>query len=322
MPEAAVVSVVDCTPEDAERLQRLRSQVSVRVSLGAPEGACDLVARAAESAVLVTLYTYTRVNAEVLRGLPDLRLVATRTAGYSHIDVGAATERSVAVSIVPSASTAAVAEFTFGAVISLMRHLEPASRSTRAGRWEFTGFRGSELSGKVLGIVGLGAIGTQIAQLGLAFGMHVLAWSRREKSIVGVEQTTLDDVLTHSDVVSVNVALTPKTRRLLDARRLGLMKKTAILVNTARGDVVDEDALCDRLKSGEIAGACLDVLAIEPPGDAKLRQLHATPGLLLTPHIAWHTTESIERQFSSMTDNVLSFLAGKPQNLVATDSPS
>ena len=184
---AEVVAVVDCAPEDEPLLERLRREAPTRVSFG-PASADEIAARADGAEVLVTLYTYTQVDAAVLERLPRLRLVATRTAGYSHIDVEAATARGIAVAIVPAATTQSVAEFTFGAVIALQRRLFRGAGIERGGSWEYRSFRGFELAGKTLGVVGLGRIGVRVAELGSAFGMRVLGWSRSEREIPGVER--------------------------------------------------------------------------------------------------------------------------------------
>jgi phosphoglycerate dehydrogenase-like enzyme len=149
--------------------------------------------------------------------------------------------------------------------------------------------------------------------------MHVLAWSRSERDAPGVERAELDELLRRADLVCVNVALTDETRGLIDDERLARMKPSAILVNTARGGIVDDEALRRRLEAGLLGGAVLDVLEREPPGK-ELERLARAPNVLITPHIAWHTDEALARQFEQTTDNVLEFLAGRPRNLVAGES--
>lgn len=309
------VAVVDATPEDEPYLERLRDQLATQLAFGAPD-VDEIVERSGDASVLATLYTYTNVSREVFERLPELRLVATRTAGYTHIDTEAAEDFGVAVAIVPGASTPSVAEYTLGCMLALARNLSPAWASTRSGEWAFTEFGGVELRGKTLGVVGLGSTGTRIAELGNAIGMEVLGWSREMKNLPGVQQVPLDELLRRADVVSLNVPLVDETRRFLSAERLRLMKPTAYLVNPARGGIVDEDALCRALERGELAGAVLDVLETEPPSPERLEQLQAVPNLLLTPHIAWHTDETLRRQFDGMIDNIFDFVAGKPMNLV------
>jgi phosphoglycerate dehydrogenase-like enzyme len=314
----ATVAVVDCGPGDRARLARLAGTLPTRLDDGSADQA-QIVRRARGATVLGTLYTYTRVTDEVLAELPDLRLVVTRTAGYSHIDLAAAGRRGVAVAAVPEASAVAVAEYVLMTALLLRRRLVPAVLDARAGNWDFTGFRGRDLFGHTLGVVGLGAIGRRVAQLGGAFGMRVLGSSRSEQRLAGVEQVTIDALLEASDVVSLNVALTPETDGLLDTERIGRMRPGAILINSSRGEIVDLAALCDALREGRLAGAGLDVLAGEPVPAPELRALAEVPGLIITPHIAWHTEETLERQFEGMIDRILAFCAGRPVELVAQD---
>jgi phosphoglycerate dehydrogenase-like enzyme len=300
-----VVAVVDCGADDRPRLERLERELPTRVSEGPAADADAIVERAAGCAVLATLYTYTQVTAEVIDRLPDLRLVITRTAGASHIDQEAAQRRGVRVATVPEAPTQAVAEYA----ITLSRDLPAAFASTRAGAWDFTSFRGFDLAGRTLGVIGLGHIGVRVAELGRAFGMDVVGWSRSRKALDGVEQVPLPALLQRAHVVSVNVALTPETHRLLDGPALGRMRPDAVLVNTARGGIVDEDALCDLLRAGRLRGACLDVLEGEPVGEERLAALADVPNLLITPHVSWHTHGTLQRQFDGMTDRILAFCA-------------
>ena len=222
--------------------------------------------RAGGATVLVTLYTYTSIGSGVLERLPNLELVATRTAGYSHIDVAAAARLGIAVAAVPDAPTTAVAEYTLGVLVMARRRLADAAASARSGAWEFTGFRGQDLEGETLGVIGMGRIGRRVAALGHALGMRVLCWSRSAPELDWVRRAELDELLAAADVVSINIALNDDTRGLLDARRLQQMRAGAWLVNTARGEVLDTDALCELLREGHLGGACLDVVAGEPLG--------------------------------------------------------
>lgn len=305
------VAVVDCQPSDLERLTRLRAALPTAIGEG-PCGGDELVARAAGATVLATLYTYTKVDAAVLERLPDLRLVITRTAGHSHIDAEAARRRGVAVATVPDAPTEAVAEYTIAALLALRRNLLPAVASTAAGAWAFTDFRGRELRGSTLGVIGLGRIGTRVAELASAIGMDVLGWSRSPKRLAGVEQVPLDELLDRSDAVSVNLPLAPETHGLLSAERLARLPRGAQVVNTARGEVVDLEALCALLRDGHLGGACLDVLEGEPVAAEVLAPLADVPNLLVTPHVSWHTHETLDRQFGGLTDRIVAFAAGDP----------
>lgn len=311
------VAVVDSQPGDEPRLAGLSSAVPTDITSGAP-GPREIVRRASGATVLVTLYTYTAIGAEVLEQLPDVTLVATRTAGYSHIDVAAAARLGIAVAAVPDAPTTAVTEYTIGVLLMARRRLAEAASSARTGAWDFTAFSGGDLAGQTLGVIGLGRIGRRVAELGSALGMRVLAWSRRRVEVLGVRHAELDELLESSDVVSVNVALNDDTRGLPDARRLGHMRPGAWLVNTARGEVLDTDAVCELLRSGHLGGACLDVVAGEPQ---RARALGRVPNLIVTPHISWLSAGTLESQFSGLTDAVLAFCAGKTIDLVPGGDP-
>ncbi len=305
-PPEPFVAVVDCRPDDRPRLERLQRELPTRICEG-PADEEAVVEAARDCAVLATLYTYTRVTEAVLDRLPRLRLVITRTAGASHIDLTAAHRRGIAVSTVPEGPTQAVAEYTIAAAINLSRQLPAAYASTRTGVWDFTGFRGHDLAGRTLGVIGLGHIGTRVAQLATAFGMRVVGWSRTEKQLDGVEQVALPALLQRAHVVSVNVALAPETHHLLDGTALSRMRPDAMLINTSRGETVDLDALSERLRAGRLGGACLDVVEGEPVGRERLRALADVPNLFITPHMSWHTHETLERQFEGMIDRILAF---------------
>ena len=220
----------------------------------------------------------------------------------------------------PARRRESVAEFTFAAVIALQRRFFEARESRRAGGWEYRSFRGFELAGKTLGVVGLGRIGTRLAELASAFDMQVLAWSRGDRELPGVERLALEELLRRADVVTVNVALTDETRGLLDEQRLSLlMKPSAILVNTRAAGSSTTTLSGGGSRRAYSEGAVLDVLEREPPGPG-LERLARAPNVLVTPHIAWHTDEALARQFEETTENVLAFLAGAPRNVVAGES--
>lgn len=313
------VVVVDCTPEDQPRFRDLESDFDVIYHHGVPDAA-QLTRRLDGNDAAITIFSYTKFTPAVLTAAAGLRLVVTRTAGYSHIDVDAASSRGIAVANVPNASVLAVAEFAFGALLTLVRKVHLANADVKAGNWRFTEFKGLELAGSTLGIVGLGAIGQRVARLARAFGMKVLACSRRQRpelaAEVGFVQTSLDEVLANSDVVSVHVGLTSETSNLISADRIARMRPGAILINTARGGIVDEQALHAALAEGRLAGACLDVVEHEPPeGVCPLLQL---PNVIATPHIAWHTGNTIDRQFEGACLAVKQFFARRPVNIVAS----
>ena len=315
-PANQTVSVVDCGAEDEPHLRTLvESAPATRIYHGAPSSQ-ELIERARGARALVTLYTYTALSAAVIEELPELELIATRTAGYSHIDADAAARHGVRVATVPSATTQSVAEYVFGALLATQRRLFEARESTRAGSWSYQAYRGFELAGSTLGVVGLGAIGRRVAQIGAALGMSPLSWTRSGREIDGAESCSLAELLQRADVVVVCLALTEETRGVIGEAELQLMKPTAWLVNAARGGLVEEEALVSRLRAGQLGGAILDVVDPEPPAETRLAELSAVPNLLVTPHIAWHTDAALERQFGETTENVLAFLRGEERNLV------
>lgn len=315
--ESPCVAVVDCGEEDEHRLKPLIDATPTRVFHGSPDVG-ELVERASGAQVLVTLYTYTRLGAEVIDKLPELKLIATRTAGHTHIDARAAARAGVDVATVPSAASPSVAEYVFGALIAAQRGLFDARDATRAGSWRYQDYRGFELMGSVLGVVGLGEIGRRVAHLGRGFGMEVVGFSRSGRPLDDVEPVPLEELLARSDVVSLNVALTPETLGMIGPRELSLMKPTAWLVNAARGGILDEEALARRLRDGLLGGAVLDVVQPEPPAPERLVELGEIPNLIVTPHIAWHTEAALERQFAETIENVLAFLRGEPRNLITS----
>lgn len=259
----------------------------------------------------------TRFPAELLREMPALRLIAQTGTGVAHIDVAAATALGIAIATTPNQSAASVAELTFGLLLAVARRIPYGDGWLRHGRWRPT--LGVELAGRTLGIVGLGAIGAAIARRALAFDMRVLAWGRegsaRQAAELGVTYVPdLDDLLRQADVVTLCLRLTPETRGLLDARRLGLMKPGVLLINTARGALVDEVALVAALQQGRLGGAGLDVFATEPlPPDHPLTRLE---NVVLSPHVGWVTAGVYSRFIREVVASVEGFIVGHPRNIL------
>jgi D-3-phosphoglycerate dehydrogenase len=238
----------------------------------------------------------TRVTEEVLRGAPTLRIVVRVGAGLEHVDLAAARERGVLVADTPLAGAVAVAEHTFALLLALERHLTRADAEVRLGGWSRAEFVGRELYGRVLGLVGFGLVGREVAWRARAFGMDV-RWSDAllDLAPAGYEWTrraTLEELLPQADVLSLHLPLTRATRGLIGARALARLGPGAVLVNCGCGGVVDERALCDALVSGRLRGAALDVFATEPPGESPLLAL---PNVVLTPHLGGATLEARRR---------------------------
>ena len=255
--------------------------------------------------VEVLLEAVVRVGPDELDLLPDLRLVANYGVGYDRVDVAACRERGVAVTNTPGVLDAAVADLTLGLILACRRHLVASDRFVREQRWQRGWARpelmGHDLGGTTLGLVGFGRIGQQVANRAKAFGMSIV-FHRRSGGL------PLDDLLRTADVVSLHVPLTPETRRLISRERLALLRDGAAFVNTARGAIVDEEALVDELVSGRIS-AGLDVFEHEP--DVPERLLGLT-NVVLTPHIASATVETRAAMTRVLVDNVLAFTRGRP----------
>lgn len=254
--------------------------------------------------------------AEVIRACPKLRFIDVAFTGVDHIGLEAARERGITVSNASGYSNEAVAELVLGMALSMARNLREVEDRCRKGGTK-TGLVGWELKGKTVGVIGLGKIGTRTAELFHAFGAGILAHSRTVHADAAdyVEQTTLDDLLERSDIVVLHCPLNESTRGLIGAEELRQMKPTSILINVARGPVVDETALAQALQVGEIAGACLDVFPKEPPLDPLSPALLA-PNTLVTPHVAFATRESMSLRAEIVFENLRKWMDGRPQNIV------
>ena len=242
----------------------------------------------------VIVRSTTTITREALARTARLRAIGRAGVGVDNIDVEAATEKGIAVFNAPSGNTISAAELTMALLLAAVRKVAPADRSMRRGEWDRKSFRGSELNGKTLGLVGAGRIGGEVAKRARAFGMRVVAYDpflQEERARqLGVETASLDDVLRTADVVSLHVPLTDATANLIDAHRIALLKPGAVIVNAARGGVLDEGALIEALREGRLGGAALDVFSEEPlPADHPLRSLESA---VLTPHLGAATEEA------------------------------
>jgi glyoxylate reductase len=284
-------------------LDRLAAVHEVDVWPGdAPPSPQDLRARVAGAEGLLCLLTE-RVDAGLLAAAPRLRAIANYAVGTDNVDLGAAAARSIPVGVTPDVLTDATADLAWALLLAVARRLVEAARDVRAGAWrtwEPRGWLGADVHGATLGIVGYGRIGQAVAQRAAGFAMAVL----------NTPATPLDELLSRADFVSLHCPLTPETRGLIGAAALRRMKPTAVLINTARGPVVDTDALTAALHAGDIAGAGLDVTEPEPlPADHPLID---APGALVVPHIGSATRTARARMADLAVDNLLAALAGEP----------
>lgn len=258
------------------------------------------------------------VSADHIEHAPLLRCILIPGAGYDHIDVASATKHDIYVANAPGANAIAVAEIAFGLMLAVTRCIPQTYMQVRAGQWRDDSIRakivGAELTGKTLGLIGLGNVGTKVAKMAKAFDMQVLCYTRRptpeREKETGVKFVALDQLLMSADFVVVCAALTPETRGLIGAEQLRLMKKDAYFINCARGPIVDEAALYDALLNHHIAGAGLDVLTQEPPGP--VHPFFDLPNVVVTPHLGSRTLEAIERVSHMIADEILRVESGQP----------
>jgi phosphoglycerate dehydrogenase-like enzyme len=275
-----------------------------------------LAARLADFDIVMAMRERTPFTRSLLEGLPKLRLLITAGMRNASIDMKAAAERGVLV-CGTSGLPYPTAELAWGLILGLMRRIPAEDRATREGRWQTS--LGLGLNGKTLGVLGLGTLGSRVARVGRAFEMTVLAWSQNLTAAraeeVGATLVAKDELLARSDIVSIHLVLSERTRGLLRARELGLMKRSAYLVNTSRGPIVDEAALVCALRDGTIAGAGLDVFEPEPlPVDHPFRSL---PNIVVTPHLGYVTEETYRVFYGHALEDVQAFLQGSPVRVLS-----
>ncbi|MBI4663937.1 MAG: D-2-hydroxyacid dehydrogenase [Verrucomicrobia bacterium] len=280
----------------------------------------QVLARAADAEIILTNKTV--VGREQIAQMPKLKYIGVLATGFNIVDVAAARERNIPVTNIPTYGTRSVAQMTMALLLEMTQQVGHHARTVREGRWTasvdwcYWDNPLIELEGLTIGIVGYGRIGRAVGHLAMAFGMKVLASDCIPLSSVepGVEIVEFDPLFKASDVVTLHCPLTPETKHLVNAQRLSQMKRSAMLINTSRGPLIDETALAEALNSGKIAGAGLDVLAVEPPlaGNPLLKAKNC----FITPHIAWATQAARSRLMGTVVANIKAFLEGKPQNVV------
>lgn len=280
----------------------------------------ETVARAADADIIMTNKVV--VGKNEIQQLPRLKYIGVLATGYNVVDIPAAHQRNIVVTNVPAYSTESVMQMVFAHLLTVTNRTEYYARENRNGRWSrnpdfcYWDMPLIELSGKTFGIVGLGNIGKRVAQTALAFGMKVIAMTSKTADALppGITKANLQELLSTSDVVSLHCPLTDSTRHLINTNTLRLMKPTAILINTGRGPLVDDQAVADALHEERLAAFCADVLTQEPPSIDN--PLLKEPNAFITPHIAWATKEARKRLLQTAVDNLRAFLDGKPQNTV------
>ena len=281
----------------------------------------DIVSRAKDADAI--LINKVRITDEILAQLPKLKYIGELATGYNNIDIKAASKRGITVCNIPAYSTDSVAQMTFAHILNITNQVAHYADESRSGHWSknpdfcYWDTPLPELSAKTLGIVGLGNIGMKVAKIALDFGMDVFAYTSKNSADLpaGIQKTTIEGLLGASDILTLHCPLTDDTRELLNKETLALMRPGSIIINTGRGQLVNEQDVADALESGLLLGYGADVLTEEPPraDNPLLKQPHA----YITPHIAWATKEARQRLLNICVENIKAFQAGEPINVVA-----
>lgn len=300
-----------------EDIERLRAVAEVEMFPTHPGSEAELTRRIRDANVILSFRpAFTKFPASAIAACPALRMICISGTGVEDVDVAAATARGIAVANVPGPSNRAVAELCFALMLDVARSVALQDRRIRRGEWQAV--QGLELGGKTLGIVGLSGIARELAPLAASFGMRVLSWSRNNDparaAAAGATAVSLAELFAQADVLSLHLRLHPQTRGFIGEPEFARLKTGAILINTARGEIVDETALIAALESGKLRGAGLDVFAQEPlPRDHRLLTLD---NVVMTPVAGWNTIDAARRMLRQSIDNVACFLAGNPINIV------
>jgi len=313
-PQLRIV-VVDHVFLDSKHVSRLKSLGEVEIFSNPPDSEVELKRRIRDAEIVIVGWSH--LTEEIINSAPKLRMIAIWATTCHYADMNAARKRGIVVTHVPGYATEAVAEHTFALLLASIRRIVPADKHVREGKFDWRPFGGSELAGKTLGLIGTGAIGFRVGEIAKAFKMRLLGYdiihnmNRAEE--MGLKFVDLHTLLQESDVVSVHLTLTKETAGLIGKREIEMMKRGAVLVNTAQGKVVNESGLVMALESGHLAYAGLDVFAEEPIGTGNtLLKLQNT---VLSPHIGFQTAEAVSRCTDFCIDNVEKFIDGHPENL-------
>ena len=291
---------------------------SVRVAAQTPSEVSRMRELLSDREILVfDPVPYVQLRREMLEATP-IRFITVTTSGYDHLDLQGARDLEIEVSNVPQYGRKAVAEQTLALLLSLFWKIPSADRLVRSQGWDFRPFLGTEIAGKTFGIIGLGDIGSRVAEIAQAFRATVIAHDIRPRRLPGVRMVSLRELVEQSDIISLHADLNPSSLGLFGREQFGWMKPSAVLVNTGRGRLVDETALIEALQDGRIGGAALDVLTLEQPGTEN--PLFGLPNVVLSPHMAFCTREALARRNQIILENVQAFLAGKPIHRIVEEA--
>lgn len=309
------IVVVDNVYLEEQHLDKLRSLGELQIFEGPSKSPDELKQRINGADIIIV--GWSNLTEEIINHAEKLKMISIWATTCHYADLEAAKRKGIIVSHVPGYATEAVAEYAFALLLASIRKLPLADKYAREDKFDWRPFRGLELAGKTLGLIGTGSIGCRVAEIAKAFKMQVLGFDKapnmKKAKEIGMKYVDLQTLLRESDIVSLHVTLTSETERLIGNREIAIMKNGAVLINTSQGKVVDEKALVDALKSRKLSYAGLDVFEEEPSaGDNPLFKLD---NAVLSPHVGFHTVEAVRRCTDMCVDNVLKFVEGHPQNI-------
>jgi D-3-phosphoglycerate dehydrogenase len=309
------IVVVDAVHLEENHIKKLRSFANLGIFEDTPKTPDELKERIKEADVVIVGWSH--LTEDILNSAEKLKMVSIWATTCHYADLEAASKKGIAVTHVPGYATEAVAEHAFALLLAATRKLLLADRHVRRGEFDWRPFRGWELAGKTLGIIGTGAIGCRVAEIGKAFKMKILAFDKypnfKKAEEIRMEYVDLQTLFKESDIITLHVPLTHETEGLIGEKEIEIMKIGCVLINTSQGKVIDEKALIDALKSRKLSYAGLDVFEEEPP--QKDNPLFKLDNTVLSPHIGFHTVEAAKKCTDICIDNVIKFLEGRPQNL-------
>ncbi|HDN05666.1 MAG TPA: glycerate dehydrogenase [Candidatus Bathyarchaeota archaeon] len=309
------IVVVDHVYLEKEYIEKLRSIGDVEIFKDMPKNSEELKRRIGDADIAIVGWSH--LTEEILKTVEKLKMVSIWATTCHYVDLKTARERKIVVTHVPGYATEAVAEHVFALLLAAARKLLLADKHVRRGEFDWRPFRGLELAGRTIGVIGTGAIGCRVAEIAKAFKMRILAFDKypnfERAEEIGMKYVDLQTLLRESDVITLHVPLTPETEGLIGKSDIDLMKEGCVLINTSQGKVIDEKALIEALKSRKIAYAGLDVFEEEPP--PKDNPLFKLENTVLSPHIGFHTLEAAKRCTEICIDNIVKFIEGQPQNL-------
>ena len=309
------IVVVDHVYLEEQHVKKLRSIADLKIFDDIPKTPNDLKERIKEADIVIVGWSH--LTEGIIKSAEKLKMVSIWATTCHYVDLEAAKKRGIAVTHVPGYATEAVAEHAFAMLLAAARKLLQADRHVRRGEFDWRPFRGRELAGKTLGMIGTGAIGCRVAEIGKAFKMKLLAFDKypnfERAEEIGMEYVGLQTLLKESDIITLHVPLTQETEGLIGKKEIEVIKSGCILINTSQGKIIDEKALINALKSRKLSCAGLDVFEEEPPQKDNL--LFKLDNTVFSPHIGFHTVEAAKKCTDICIENAMRFLEGRPQNL-------